>query len=408
MAGIPSPFELASLIKFCVVLGSKCISAPGELSDATDDVLACKINLEASESLLQNARYAAHLRRSKKDAANFRFFIDKLQEVLRRINAIIDDYRPMNALDRLRWAMYKKSEMDDHVARLQDWTTRLDSFLSHLDRTLVTASKIERHFERTGSAEKAAERSCADRAGSTLKDREKYAQYAKELERARDRAETRKPGPVQAPPSTKRPGEFLECYTVKKLSGLGNGGMAMKELKRGQLKLEQMAKSFRSSSFNGKFVKTEVEGKDDRVRWVLSERRKGEKSAKYEWVFLAARVVERQELMMGLVKEERVMVIIKRRMTKEGAREWDQKQKAAAEKKKAAQEKKKADPAKQKADGDKSKPKPKPNKPKTNGDGKGKKNKPKAFENGQQQNGNGVLKPSPQTKVVSPKHVHFQ
>lgn len=94
---------------------------------------------------------------------------------------------------------------------------------------------------------------------------------------------------------------------------------------RGQWKLEEMAKQFRSLSQNSKLT-----GDHDIVKWVLEDRKKHEKNPSFTWHSYAGKIERKNTIHLGLGVEEQAMVIIKRQLTAAAQKKADEKKRLAS------------------------------------------------------------------------------
>ena len=132
----------------------------------------------------------------------------------------------------------------------------------------------------------------------------------------------------------KKPKYSLECWLIQiKTTEAFFMSFHLSEKKkqvRGQWKLEEMAKQFRSLSQTSKLT-----GHHDLVRWVVDDRKKHEKDSKYEWHSYAGKIERKNSIYLGLGVEEQAMVIIKRQMTPEAQKKVNEKERLATAKKNA-------------------------------------------------------------------------
>lgn len=139
------------------------------------------------------------------------------------------------------------------------------------------------------------------------------------------------------PSNSRKPKYSLECWLIqiKTTDALFMSFHLSEKQKqvRGQCKLEEMARQFRSLSQTSKLT-----GNHDLVKWVLDDKKKQEKDSNYTWHSYAGKIERKNSLYLGLGIEEQAMVIIKRQMTRAAQKKADEQARLAAVKKLAEQQ----------------------------------------------------------------------
>ena len=144
-----------------------------------------------------------------------------------------------------------------------------------------------------------------------------------------------------------KPNNKLECWLIQIKSGhltLFTWQLSEKEIQcRGQWKLEEMARQFKSSKYS------KLNNDHDLVKWVLEDKNKMEKDPDYLWRPYAAKIEEKGLLALNLGVEKQAMVIVKRQLTPEAQKRVDEKKRLEVARHEAVQNQRKKDTAQRKA-----------------------------------------------------------
>ena len=139
----------------------------------------------------------------------------------------------------------------------------------------------------------------------------------------------------------------LECWLIQIKSGhltFLTWNLSEKEIQcRGQWKLEEMARQFKSSKCS------KLNDGHELVKWVLKDKNEMEKDPDYLWRPYAAKIEEKGILALNVGVEKQAMVIVKRQLTPKAQKKVDEKDRLAAAKCEAAQEQQKQEAAQRKA-----------------------------------------------------------
>ena len=144
-----------------------------------------------------------------------------------------------------------------------------------------------------------------------------------------------------------KPNTKLECWLIQIRSGhltFLTWKLSEKEIQcRGQWKLEEMARQFKSSKYS------KLNDGHELVKWVLKDKNEMEKDPDYLWRPYAAKIEEKGILALNLGVEKQAMVIVKRQLTPKAQKTVDEKDRLAAARHEAAQEQQEKEAAQRKA-----------------------------------------------------------
>ncbi len=148
-------------------------------------------------------------------------------------------------------------------------------------------------------------------------------------------------------PMNNIPNNKLECWLIQIKSGhlpFLTWQLSEKEIQcRGQWKLEEMARQFKSCE------SSKLHNEHDLVKWVLEDKNEMEKDPNYLWRPYAAKIEEKGLLALKLGVEKQAMVIVKRQLTPEAQKKEDEEKRLAAARHEAAQKQREKDAAQRKA-----------------------------------------------------------
>ena len=133
-----------------------------------------------------------------------------------------------------------------------------------------------------------------------------------------------------------KPNNRLECWLIQIRSGhltILTWEVSRKEIQcRGQWKLEEMARQFKSSKCS------KLNDGHDLVKWVLKDKNGTERDPDYVWRPYAAKIEDKGILALNLGVEKQAMVIVKRQLTQKAQKKVDEKERLAPARREPTQE----------------------------------------------------------------------
>jgi hypothetical protein len=305
MVFVPSIREVAQVVKFAWDLCSSCHAAPTEFRRAEGKVLALSINLSESESVANDPKSIVRTNQGKQKS--FETLLGLCQGALEDVQTIRNKYsgHSMSVTDRLKWVAGDEKAFDKAMAHLEFVTTQFDKFLDRIGSGVIGASKVEEALDDEDDATVAVNNAIKGQPGISKTHQQNLLKYAK-------LSVSSSGGEYQGWKASghRRPGCYMECWTVTKASVLGYTDFKKEKEKRGQWKLSGMASDFKITG-----MKIASEKDDDRVGYILKYKRSEETDSRYEWSYVAARIERQESAAGGIANVEEVMVIIERQMT---------------------------------------------------------------------------------------------
>ena len=144
-----------------------------------------------------------------------------------------------------------------------------------------------------------------------------------------------------------KPNNRLECWLIQIMSGhltILTWEVSRKEIQcRGQWKLEEMARQFKSSK------SSQLNDGHDFVKWVLKDKNGTERDPDYVWRPYAAKIEDKGILALNLGVEKQAMVIVKRQLTQKVQKKVDEKERFASARREPTQEQQEKGAARRKA-----------------------------------------------------------
>lgn len=366
-----APDQIIAVVKFAYDLWKSCRAAKGQFEQVGKEVYAMRTVIELVYLECQNPNSIINLADSKGKTIQQQLgvHIQNCEVALAQVDTLLKRYSRLDLMNKAAWALWRHSEVRDLESDLSSFATQLDSFVNGLTlkgvgmvntsifRLHLGIGRIEEALDNSeGNDETAIKNVMKDvrRSGISYEEAKKYEaifhDYAEKTSRPtsvhksnrkqtsnpsrkRDKeskfSEVQKPTEQSSPDdvnesSEKRPlskssnkqsqKHTLECWLIKSKSAAASIMSVQSSKKekqvRGQRKLEEMTKQFRSASQASKLAKG-----DDLVKWVLKDKIRDEKDPKYTWKFHAAKVERNNTLCLGLGIEHQAMIIIKRQMT---------------------------------------------------------------------------------------------
>lgn len=381
-----SPEQIIAVAKFAYDLWTSCKAAKGQFEQVGKEVYAMRTVIELVHLECKNPKSIINLADNKEKTIRRQLgiHIRNCKQALSEVGALLERYSKMNMIDKAAWALWGKSEVADLESNLSSFATQLDNFVGGLAlkgigivnenvaRLRSGIGRIEEALEKNQGNNNAAVREVMKevrKSGVSTDEAKQYEtifhDYAAETSRSAtfppaNRAQTPDPPrgrdqgsnlldvhkPVHrsrssasknsnasvGPPNREKPKYTLECWLIqiKTTDALFlTFHLSEKEKQvRGQYKLEEMAKQFRSLSQTSKLA-----GNHDLVKWVLDDKKKHEKDSRYTWYSYAGKIERKNSFYLGLGVEEQAMVIIKRQLTPAAQKRADEKERLAAAKK---------------------------------------------------------------------------
>ena len=400
--------EIFDVAKFAFDLWQSCKAAKGEFEQIGQEVLFMRTTIEMVHIDCEDPQSIINLVDNKEKTVRkqLRVLIGNCQRALKAVEQLLKRYERMSVLERMKWAFSGHAEVSSLESNLSSFATQLDSYVQKLEvkgqglinknvglvnkdvkAVIGRLGRLEDLIEKYNGDEKAAvkeilqeRQGCSASQSHRMKSETVMMDYAKEVSKPKEekqRPKTPDPprgrpkdqgstldipkpekrtvsadtsstvGAKKLSPHTKKPNFTLECWLIQRRSAHAlfvTFELSEKESQsRGQWKLRQMATQFNSSREHDK-----LDAKHDLVQWVMKDRKKKEENPRFTWYPYAAKIEQKDEVLLGMGVEEQAMVIIKRQLTPEAQKIADDK---AAAKAKETEKKAKAkkDAAKKKA-----------------------------------------------------------
>ncbi|GME64423.1 hypothetical protein HETSPECPRED_000220 [Neofusicoccum parvum] len=299
--------DILALTALATHISTALLSAPHQLRAARHKIDALVLEIEQAHDLV--AHKATLLANQPAEAARLQRFLAIFDGALRDCGGILERYaggKKMGGVGKVKWVVADEKRFEEILATLEFVVTRFDSFLARMDEGLERPGRVEVEQEEEEENEGAGKKDKAAGGGGGAKGKPAAA-YAQAVQRRK------KEGGGPPAGHARVPGTRLECYTLLRATGVMGGKLTCEREQRGQWKLREMAQDFVRAAHGG------IDGRDERVAWLLRARAEDEHDPRYRWLFLAARLEKKGTV--GFVAAEEVMVIVKREMTPAAKRE---------------------------------------------------------------------------------------